>query len=36
MDVGAMGFELVDWIYMAQDTDLWRAVVKGVMKLFVP
>jgi hypothetical protein len=28
--------ELVNWMYLAQDGDQWRAVVNMVMKLRVP
>ena len=26
----------MDWIYMAQDMDMWRALVNAVMNLQVP
>jgi hypothetical protein len=36
MDLKEIGWEGVDWIYMAQDTDQWQALVNVVMKLQVP
>jgi hypothetical protein len=36
MDFKEMGFEGVEWIYLAQDGDQWRAVVNNVMSLHVP
>jgi hypothetical protein len=36
MDLGEIGFEDVDWIYLAQDRDRWRALVNTVMNLRVP
>jgi hypothetical protein len=33
MDLRETGSEVVDWIYVAQDTAQWRAVVNTVMKL---
>jgi hypothetical protein len=30
------GWEVVDWIHLAQDTDQWRALMNTVMKLRVP
>jgi hypothetical protein len=31
-----IGWEDVDWINLAQDSDQWRAVVNMVMNLWVP
>jgi hypothetical protein len=36
IDLGEIGFGDVDWIYLAQDTDRWRALVNTVMNLRVP
>jgi hypothetical protein len=36
MDVREIGWEVVDWIHMAQDRDQWRAVVNTVMNRQVP
>jgi hypothetical protein len=33
MDVGEIGWDGVDWIYLAQDRDQWRALVNTVMIL---
>jgi hypothetical protein len=35
-DPREMGGEGVDWIYLAQDRDQWRAVVNTVMNFRVP
>jgi len=35
MDLRKIGREGVDWIYLAQDSDQWRAVVNTVVKLRV-
>jgi hypothetical protein len=36
MYLGEMGWCGVDWISLAQDRDIWRAVVNAVMNLWVP
>jgi hypothetical protein len=36
MDLKEVGWEGVDWIHLAQDTDQWRAVVNTVTNLRVP
>jgi hypothetical protein len=36
MDLRDIGWDGVDWIYMAQDRDQWRALVNMVMNLRVP
>jgi hypothetical protein len=36
MDLREIGWEGVDWIHLAQDRDLCRALVNMVMKLQVP
>jgi hypothetical protein len=36
MDLREVGWVGMDWIYMAQDRDRWRAVVSAVMNLRVP
>jgi hypothetical protein len=36
MDFREIGWKTVDWIYLAQDRDQWRAVVNVVMNLGVP
>jgi hypothetical protein len=35
MDLGEIGLGGVDWIRLAQDRDLWQAVVSVVMNLRV-
>jgi hypothetical protein len=36
MDLRIVGWEGVDWTYLAEDRDRWRALVKRIMKLRVP
>jgi hypothetical protein len=33
MDLREIGWEGVDWIHLAQDSDQWRALVNTVMNL---
>jgi hypothetical protein len=36
MDLRKIGWDDVDWMDMAQDTDQWRALVNTVLNLRVP
>jgi hypothetical protein len=36
MDLREIGWGDMDWIYLAQDRDQWRALVNVVMNLQVP
>jgi hypothetical protein len=36
MDVQRVGWEIMDWIDLAQDRDRWRALVNAIMNLRVP
>jgi hypothetical protein len=36
IDVREIGWDGMDWIDLAQDSDQWRAVVNTVMNLRVP
>jgi len=36
MDLREVGWEIVDWIHVAQDRDQWRAHVNTVMNVRVP
>jgi hypothetical protein len=36
MDLREIGWDVVDWIDMAQERDQWRALVNKVLNLRVP
>jgi hypothetical protein len=36
MDLREIGWDGMDWIYLAQDRDQWRALVNTAMNLRVP
>jgi hypothetical protein len=36
MDLGEVGWGVVDWIGLAKDRNRWRALVNSVLKLRVP
>jgi hypothetical protein len=36
MGLREIGWDDVDWIYMAQDRDQWRALVNTVLNVRVP
>jgi hypothetical protein len=36
MDVREIGWDGMDWIYLAQDGDQWRALVNAVMNARAP
>jgi hypothetical protein len=36
MDLGEIGWDGVDWIDLAQDSDQWRALVNTVINFRVP
>jgi hypothetical protein len=36
MDLKEIGCEFMDWIELAQDRDMWQALVNAVMNLWVP
>jgi hypothetical protein len=36
MDLREIEWNGMDWIYLSQDADKWRALVKTAMKLRVP
>jgi hypothetical protein len=35
MDLRKIGWDGVDWMHLAQDTDQWRALVNTMMNLWV-
>jgi hypothetical protein len=36
IDLREIGWDVVDWVDLAQDRDQWRALVNTVMNLRVP
>jgi hypothetical protein len=36
MDLREIGWDGIEWIYLAQDRDQWRALVNTIMNLRVP
>jgi hypothetical protein len=36
MNLREIGWEVVEWMHLAQDMDKWRALVNAVMNLWVP
>jgi hypothetical protein len=36
MDLREIGWEVVDWMHLAQDRDQWLALVNTVVKPWVP
>jgi hypothetical protein len=36
MDLREIGWDGMDWIYLAEERDQWRALVNAVMNLRVP
>jgi len=35
MDLTDIGWEIVEWLYLAQDSDQWRAAMNMVTKFLV-
>jgi hypothetical protein len=36
MDLGEFGWDVMDWVGLAQDRNRWRALVNSVLNLWVP
>jgi hypothetical protein len=36
MDIRGIGWEIVDWLHLAEDRDQWQALLNTVMNLRVP
>jgi hypothetical protein len=36
INIGEIGWEVVDWFHLAQDRDQWRALLNTVMNLPFP
>jgi hypothetical protein len=36
MDIGEIGWEILDWINLAQESDIWLSILNTVMKVRVP
>jgi len=36
MDLQDVGYGVMDWFDLAQDVDMWQALLKAVMNLRVP
>jgi hypothetical protein len=36
MDLGEVGWSVVDWIGLVQDRNRWRALVNSVLNVWVP
>ena len=35
MDTEDVGWEVLDWVYVVQDGNMWRALVNAIMKFLV-
>ena len=36
LKVKAIGWEVVNWVHLSHDADVWRAVVRTVVNLQIP
>jgi hypothetical protein len=36
MDLREIGWEVVDWMHLAQDREQWQALLNTVMNLHIP